>query len=82
MKIKVYDCSHEKDLEEQLNSLVLDLKENNQEIIDIKYSTSCSCDGTNEFYIYSALVMYDDKENKKYIPKRYELIEKEGIGNE
>lgn len=74
LKIKVYDCETERDLEKKLNQLSEQCEEHNQEIIDIKYSTSCSCDGTNEFYIYSALVMYDDKISRK--PKKYEIVEK------
>lgn len=76
LKIKVYDCNHEKELEKELNLLILDLEEHNQEIIDIKYSTSHFFDENQEqIYSFSALVMYDDKLVKEYKPKRYEIKE-------
>lgn len=77
LKIKVYDCEHEKDLEKELNNLILDLDENDQEIIDIKYSISHFPD-ENQVFSFSALVMYDDKLTKEYKPKKYEIIEKVG----
>jgi len=75
LKIKVYDESHEKDLENDLNNLIEDLEKNNQEIIDIKYSTSHFFDENQEqVYSFSALVMYDDKIYRT--PKKYEIVEK------
>lgn len=40
LKIKVYDFSSEDELETKINLLAEELEEHNQEIIDIKYSTS------------------------------------------
>ncbi len=77
LKIKVYDCEHENDLEKELNNLILDLDKNNQEVIDIKFSTSHFADENQEqIFCFSALVMYDDKLIKEYKPKRYEIVEK------
>ena len=39
MKVKIFDESHEKDLEEEINKFI---NENEIEIIDIKYSVSIS----------------------------------------
>lgn len=77
LKIKVFDESHEKDLENGLNHFSEDLEQKNQEIIDIKFSTSHMFDDEqNQIYCFSALVMYDDKISKEYKPKKYEIIEK------
>jgi len=42
MKVKVFDEGHEKDLEESINNFI---KENNIDIIDIKFNSSCSIYG-------------------------------------
>ena len=77
LKIKVYDCSSEDELETKLNLLIEELEEHNQEIIDIKYSTSHFLDEDQRLvFSFSALVMYDNKLIKEYKPKRYEIVEK------
>lgn len=55
MKVKIFDESHEKDLEEDINKFIL---EKNAEIIDIKYSVSASIYGEEQIYCFSALIMY------------------------
>lgn len=77
LKIKVYNCYDEDELETKLNLLIDELDELNQEIIDIKYSTNHflnQYDG--QVSCFSALVMYDNKLTKEYKPKRYEIVEK------
>ena len=54
MKVKVFDESHEKDLEDKINEF---LKEN-REIIDIKYQVSISMFSEEQIYCFSALIMY------------------------
>ena len=54
MKVKVFDESHEKDLEERINNF---LKEE-IEVIDIKFDVSASVFGEEQIYCFSALVMY------------------------
>lgn len=77
IKIKVFDEEHEKELEKSLNNFSKECENNNQEIIDIKYSTSHFLDENMEqVYSFSALVVYDDKLNKEYKPKKYEILEK------
>ena len=78
LKIKVYDQETEIDLENKLNNLMKQLDEHEQEVIDIKYSTSCAIDRDEQIYVYSALVMYDDKIVKKNTIKKYEIVEKIG----
>ena len=59
MKIKVIDEEHEKDLEDSINDFI---KENNINIIDIKFSSSCSIYGEEQIYCFSALIMYEKNE--------------------
>lgn len=62
MKVKVFDESHEKDLEQDINNFI---KENKIEIIDIKFSVGVSLFSEEQIYCFSALVMYSElkKEN-------------------
>lgn len=55
MKIKVFDESHEKDLEEAINNFI---KEQEIDVIDIKYAVSASISGEEQIYCFSALIMY------------------------
>ena len=54
MKVKVFDESHEKDLEEKINVF---LKEH-KNIIDIKYQVSISMFSEEQIYCFSALILY------------------------
>lgn len=58
MKIKIFDESHEKDLEDDINEFI---KENDPDIIDIKYSISNSIYSEEQIYCFSALIMYQEK---------------------
>lgn len=58
MKIKIFDESHEKDLEDDINEFI---KENAPDIIDIKYSISNSIYSEEQIYCFSALIMYQEK---------------------
>ena len=60
MKVKLFDESHEKDLEQEINSF---LKENEVEVIDIKYSVAVSLFSEEQIYCFSALIMYKNKNN-------------------
>ena len=59
MKVKIFDESHEKDLEDDINNF---LKETEPEIIDIKYSISNSIYSEEQIYCFSALILYKDDE--------------------
>lgn len=56
MKIKIFDESHEKDLEEAINNFIKEKED--IEIIDIKFSVSASLYGEEQIYCFSALLMY------------------------
>ena len=58
MKVKIFDESHESDLEEDINNFI---KEKDPDIIDIKYSVSCSIYSEEQLYCFSALIMYQEK---------------------
>ena len=55
MKVKVFDESHEEDLENDINKF---LEEKEIEVIDIKFSVSTSIFSEEQVYCFSALVMY------------------------
>ncbi len=55
MKVKVFDESHEKDLESSINTFLSELE---GEVIDIKYSVSASVFGEEQIYCFSALIVY------------------------
>lgn len=76
LKIKVFDCEDEKDLERCLNSFIEEISKQDKEVIDIKFSTSISINDDEQIYCFSSLVMYDEKIFKEYKPKKYEIVEK------
>ena len=55
MKVKIFDESHEKDLEEAINNYI---KEKEIDVIDIKFSVSSSIYADELIYCFSALLMY------------------------
>ena len=55
MKIKIFDESHEKDLEASIKKF---LEEKQAEIVDIKYSVSTAIYGEEQIYCFSALLLY------------------------
>lgn len=55
MKVKIFDESHEADLEDDINNFI---KEEEPDIIDIKYSISNSIYSEEQIYCFSALIMY------------------------
>lgn len=55
MKVKIFDESHELDLEKAVNQF---LSETDAQIVDIKYQVSTSVCGEEQIYCFSALIMY------------------------
>ena len=55
MKVKLFDESHEKDLEEQVNKF---LSEMTGEVIDMKFSTAISMFGEEQIYCFTAMIIY------------------------
>ena len=58
MRVKLFDESHEKDLEKVVNQF---LSTTNNDIIDIKFQVSTSLVGDEQVYCFSAMVMYEEK---------------------
>ena len=55
MKIKIFDESHEKDLEEAIVKFV---QEKEAEIVDIKFCVATAIYADEQIYCFSALLMY------------------------
>ncbi len=55
MKVKIFDESHEKDLEAQVNQF---LSEVTGDVIDIKFSTAISMFGEDQVYCFTAMIIY------------------------
>ena len=54
LKIKIFDESHEKDLENAINEFL----EEHKDIVDIKYQVSIAMFSEEQIYCFSALLMY------------------------
>ena len=59
MRVKIFDESHEKDLERAINAF---LSQTSSDIIDIKYNVAIAVSGEEQIYCFSALVFYSTKE--------------------
>jgi len=55
MRVKLFDESHELDLEKDINDFIEDI-----EVIDIKYQVSTSVCGEDQIYCFSAMVIYQE----------------------
>ena len=55
MKVKIFDESHEKDLEDSINKFI---EEKHPSIEDIKFSVSVSIYAEEQIFCFSALIMY------------------------
>lgn len=57
MQVKLFDCEHEKDLEEEMNEFLGGL--GSRDIIDIKYHIAAIGEANDEqIYCFSAMVLY------------------------
>ena len=56
MKVKVFDESHESDLENSINNFLEDF---DGEIIDIKYQVAISVFSEEQIYCFSAMIIYN-----------------------
>lgn len=54
MKVKIFDESHEKDLENAINDFLND----DIELIDIKYQVALSIFSEEQIYCFSAMIIY------------------------
>ena len=57
MKVKLFDESHELDLEKSINKFI---NGKGIDIVDIKYACSISTCGEDQIYCFTALLMYKD----------------------
>lgn len=66
MKVKIFDCEHEQDLEKEINDFIEKIENEHMEVKDINYSTSMGRNSWgDEIYIYSALIMYKKRTYEK-----------------
>lgn len=57
LQVKMFDCEHEQDLEEEVNSFLSDI--DGTKVVDIKYHIAALGDAEQEqVYCFSAMVMY------------------------
>ena len=56
MRVKVFDESHEKDLENDINNF---LSESTYDIIEIKYQVAIGVCGEDQLYCFSAMIIYN-----------------------
>lgn len=53
MKVKLFDCEHEGDLQNEINSFI-----ENVEVIDIKYNVAVAMFGEEQIFCFSAMIIY------------------------
>ena len=58
MKVKLFDETHEEDLEDKIN----DFLEGNIDVVDIKYQISSFSFGEEQIYCFSAMIIYTETE--------------------
>jgi hypothetical protein len=58
MRVKIFDESHEKDLEMKINEFL----NNDIEVIDIKFNSSVSVFSEEQIYCFSAMIVYIKKD--------------------
>lgn len=58
MCVKIFDESHEKDLEYDINEFLSNLS---GRVIDIKFSVSNGIYGEEQIYCFSAMILYERK---------------------
>lgn len=63
MKVKIFDCEHEKDLEDKINDFLN--KINNVRINDIQYRVAVSINNEEQIFCYSAMIIYKELEEEK-----------------
>ncbi len=60
IQVKLFDCEHEKDLEEEMNAFLKGVSES--QIIDIKYNVSTSVEELDDqIYCFSSMIIYKKK---------------------
>lgn len=57
MKVKIFDETHEKDLEKSINIFLSTTK---CDIIDIKFTTAIAVSGEEQIYCFSSMIIYKE----------------------
>ncbi len=55
MKVKIFDESHEKDLENDINVFLSTLE---GDLVDIKFQTAIAMFGEEQIYCFTAMIIY------------------------
>lgn len=55
MRVKLFDESHEKDLEADINEFI-----DQVEVLDIKYQVATAMFGEEQIYCFSAMIIYKE----------------------
>ncbi len=58
MKVKLFDESHEQDLEDDINTFLASRE--NIKIIDIKYQVAISMFSEEQIYCFSSMILYEE----------------------
>ena len=53
MRVKIFDESHESDLEESVNTFIKGI-----DVVDIKYHVSIAINGEEQIYCFTAMIVY------------------------
>ena len=59
MKVKVFDETHEKDLENSVNDFLSSIGDN---LIDIKYQVAITMFSEEQIYCFTAMILYKDED--------------------
>ena len=59
MKVKVFDETHEKDLENSVNDFLSSIGDN---LFDIKYQVAITMFSEEQIYCFSAMILYKDED--------------------
>lgn len=60
IQVKLFDCEHEIDLEEEMNAFLEDISEN--QVVDIKYNISTTVEEFDvQIYCFSSMIIYKKK---------------------
>lgn len=54
MKVKIFDCEDEVDLEEAINNFLVEVKD----LVDIKYQVGVSVFSEEQIFCFSAMIIY------------------------
>ena len=62
MKVKIFDCEDEGDLEEDINNFI---SNSSIEVIDVKYQVSVGIFSEEQIFCFSGMVIYKENAKKK-----------------